>query len=76
VNTPIKLTSRIVLDSAVDHGCAVPGCGCKEDMMFIHSACHPEYPVEVGYVTDQGALVVRCMFCKQVVIAVGVEKVV
>ena len=56
--------------------CSVPGCTHEDHrLLYLHGRCHPGAGNEVAYDMVQGAIIIRCKRCKELVAEIAVERV-
>jgi hypothetical protein len=65
------MLSRYELDRM---GCGVPNCTHDHSVLYLRAACHPHAGAEVAYEKERGAVIVRCLKCKQLVGALQVAR--
>jgi hypothetical protein len=62
----LKPLKQPELNRIVHHGCSMPNYNHKEhDTMFLHTRCHPEYPLCASYTASTGVLSLSCAACEK-----------
>lgn len=51
------------LERMLEGGCGVPGCGCKDDNLYLTQRCHPQAGVDACYHKGTGILTISCRRC-------------
>jgi len=55
-------------------GCQSPNCNHKDDdILYLHSGCHPGGSLEVMYEKSTGRLILECAECETQVIVVEIK---
>ena len=65
------------LDTALLHGCQMPGCLHTDhpstDVLFLHSRCHPKAGTWAFYSAEErGVLRILCTQCRTLVVTIAV----